>query len=38
MLSEESRLFFVHFWANNDAQKLAKALQAALERIAAARS
>jgi Domain of Unknown Function (DUF1259) len=38
MLSEEPRLFFVHFWANNDAQKLAKALQAALERIAAARS
>jgi hypothetical protein len=38
MLSEEPRLFFVHFWANNDAQKLAKGLQAALERIAAARS
>jgi len=38
MLSEEPRLFFVHFWANNDAQKLAKGLQAALERIAATRS
>ena len=38
MLSEEPRLFFVHFWANDDAQKLAKGLQAALERIAAARS
>jgi hypothetical protein len=38
MLSEEPRLFFVHFWANDDAQKLAKGLQAALEGIAVARS
>jgi hypothetical protein len=38
MLSEEPRLFFVHFWANDDAQKLAKGLQAALDRIAVARS
>jgi hypothetical protein len=38
MLAEEPRLFFVHFWANNDAQKMAKGLQAALERIAIARS
>ena len=38
MLSEEPRLFFVHFWANDDAQKLAKGLKAALESIAVARS
>lgn len=38
MLSEEPRLFFVHFWANDDVPKLAKGLQAALERIAVARS
>src|SRR6478736_5769817 len=38
MLNEQPRLFFVHFWANNDAQKLAKGLQAALEKIAVARS
>ena len=38
MLSEEPRLFFVHFWANDDAQKLAKGLQSALERVAVARS
>jgi hypothetical protein len=38
MLSEEPRLFFVHFWADDNAQKLAKGLQAALERIAVARS
>src|SRR5262245_28978389 len=38
MLSEEPRLFFVHFWANDDAEKLAKGLQAALETIAVART
>jgi len=38
MLNEQPRLFFVHFWANDDAQKLAKGLQAALARIAVARS
>jgi Domain of Unknown Function (DUF1259) len=38
MLNEQPRLFFVHFWANNDASKLAKGLQAALEKIAVARS
>jgi hypothetical protein len=38
MLNEQPRLFFVHFWANNDAPKLAKGLQAALEKIAVARS
>jgi Domain of Unknown Function (DUF1259) len=38
MLNEQPRLFFVHFWANDDAQKLAKGLQAALARITVARS
>ena len=31
MLQEEPRLFFVHFWANDDAVKLAKGLRAALD-------
>jgi len=31
MLTEEPRLFFMHFWANDDAVKLAKGLRAALE-------
>jgi hypothetical protein len=30
MLNERPRLFFVHFWANDDAARLAKAMQAAL--------
>jgi hypothetical protein len=38
MLDEQPRLFFVHFWANDDALKLAKGLQAALDKIAVARS
>jgi biotin operon repressor len=37
MLDEQPRLFFVHFWANDDAVKLAKGLQSALEKIAVAR-
>jgi biotin operon repressor len=37
MLDEKPRLFFVHFWANDDAIKLAKGLEAALEKIAVAR-
>lgn len=32
MLDENPRLFFVHFWANDDAVKLAKGLRAALDR------
>ncbi|MGQ0561982.1 MAG: DUF1259 domain-containing protein [Gemmatimonadota bacterium] len=32
MLAEEPRLFFLHFWANDDAVKLAHALKAALDR------
>ncbi len=31
MLTEEPRLFFMHFWANDDASKLAKGLKAALD-------
>jgi hypothetical protein len=31
MLMEEPRLFFMHFWANDDAVKLAKSLRAALD-------
>ena len=38
MLDEQPRLFFIHFWANDDAAKLAKALQAALEMTAMTRS
>jgi hypothetical protein len=34
MLDEEPRLFFMHFWANDDAQKLAGGLRAALDKIA----
>lgn len=32
MLMEEPRLFFMHFWANDDAVKLASGLRAALDR------
>src|SRR5882672_2440010 len=31
MLMEEPRLFFMHFWANDDAVKLAKGLRAAID-------
>jgi hypothetical protein len=37
MLDEQPRLFFVHFWANDDAVKLAKGLRAALDQTAAAK-
>ena len=33
MLTEEPRLFFMHFWANDDAMKLATALRTALDRM-----
>lgn len=32
LLAEEPRLFFMHFWANDDAIKLARGLRAALEK------
>jgi hypothetical protein len=34
MLDDEPRLFFTHFWANDDAQMLAKGMRAALDKIA----
>jgi hypothetical protein len=34
MLTEEPRLFFMHFWANDDAVKLARGLRAALDQTA----
>jgi hypothetical protein len=33
MLDESPRLFFMHFWANQDATKLARALRAALDKM-----
>jgi hypothetical protein len=38
MLDEQPRLFFMHFWANDDALKLAKGLRAALDKTASSRS
>jgi hypothetical protein len=32
MLDEQPRLFFLHFWANDDALKLANGLRAALDK------
>lgn len=32
MLNEEPRLFFMHFWANDDAAKLAHGLRVALNK------
>jgi hypothetical protein len=34
MLHETPRTFFMHFWANDDAQKLARGLRAALDKVA----
>jgi hypothetical protein len=38
MLEEQPRLFFVHFWANDDAVKLAKGLRSALDKMAVAKA
>jgi len=38
MPTEEPRLFFMHFWANDDALKLARGLRAALDKTASAKS
>jgi len=38
MLDEEPRLFFMHFWANDDAVKLAQGLRAALDKTASTKS
>jgi len=37
MLDEEPRLFFMHFWANDDAFKLAKGLRAAIDKTNSAK-
>jgi biotin operon repressor len=33
MLDEQPRIFFMHFWANDDARKLATGLRAALDKV-----
>jgi len=38
MLDEQPRLLFMHFWANDDALKLARGLRAALDKMANAKS
>jgi hypothetical protein len=38
MLDEDPRLFFLHFWAVDDAMKLAKGLRAALDKTASVKS
>ena len=38
MLDEEPRMFFIHFWANDDAQKLARNVRTALETTAIAKT
>jgi Domain of Unknown Function (DUF1259) len=38
MLDDEPRLFFMHFWANDDAEKLARGLRSALDKVNVARS
>ena len=38
MLNEQPRTFFVHFWANNDAVKLAHGIRTALDQVNVAKS
>lgn len=38
MLDEQPRLFFLHFWANDDALKLARGLRAALDKTASSKN
>ncbi|WP_439393325.1 DUF1259 domain-containing protein [Bradyrhizobium sp. PMVTL-01] len=38
MLDEQPRLFFMHFWANDDAIKLANGLRAALDKTASTKT
>lgn len=33
MLDDEPRLFFMHFWANDDAEKLVRGLRSALDKV-----
>jgi hypothetical protein len=38
MLGDEPRLFFMHFWANDETQKVVKGLRAALDQVKTAKS
>jgi hypothetical protein len=38
MLTEQPRIIFMHFWANDDALKLAKGIRAALDKTASGKS
>jgi hypothetical protein len=38
MLNDEPRLFFMHFWANDDTAKVAKGLRAALDQVKTAKN
>jgi hypothetical protein len=38
MIDEQPRLFFMHFWANDDAIRLARGLRAALDKTASTKS
>jgi hypothetical protein len=38
MLDDEPRLFFMHFWANDDAVKLARGLRSALDKMNTAKA
>jgi hypothetical protein len=38
MLDEQPRMFFVHFWANDDALKLARGIRTALDKTAAVKA
>jgi hypothetical protein len=38
MLNEQPRLFFIHFWANDDAMRLARGIRTALETTAIAKT
>jgi Domain of Unknown Function (DUF1259) len=38
MIDEQPRLFFMHFWANDDATKLARGLRAAIDKTGAGKS
>jgi hypothetical protein len=38
MLTEQPRIIFLHFWANDDALKLARGLRAALDKTASTKS
>lgn len=38
MPTEQPRVFFMHFWANDDALRLAKGIRAALDKTTVAKS